>query len=160
MSPSKGHDRKRCSIAAVVALVAVVLIATACTSPKNALGPTDSPCFRAIPVAHAAVNDKGHFAGVRYLSIKDLAAALKTAQKFLSRHLSIPQALRQTKSAICVVAYGGRFSTGDVALGWEPTGRPGSLALVVVRVPNVGVIATIITRKPPLRLTRFLPPFA
>ena len=147
---------RRVAVAAVAVSVIVVTL-SACTSPRNALGPSESPCFRAIPVAHAAVNDTGRFAGVRYLSAKDLAAALKVASSFKHRPLKIPPALARTKSAVCAVAYRGRFTESGVAMGWEPSGRPGVLAIVIVRVPSVAVIATIVTGKAPLRLTRLLP---
>ena len=60
----KGARLTAASLAVVVASFGIA----ACTSPRNALGPNESPCFRVLAVARAAVNDTGHFAGVRYLS--------------------------------------------------------------------------------------------
>jgi hypothetical protein len=145
--------------AASLALVASLGIA-ACTSPRNALGPNESPCFRVLAVARAAVNDTGHFAGVRYLSSRDLTAALRDMKTSPRLRFTIPAALQRQRSAVCAVAYRGSFSTNGVALGWPPDRHDDPLAIVVVRVRDVRVLVTFVLSKPPLRFTRFLPPLA
>lgn len=142
---------------AALALVAASLGFAACTSARNALGPQESPCFRTLAVAHAAVNEEGHFAGVRYLSAKDLTAALREMKTGPQNRFAIPAVLRHERSAICAVAYHGRFSTNDVALGWPPNQHGDPLAIVIVRVRDVRVLVTFVLRRPPLRFTRFLP---
>ncbi|MGD0894600.1 MAG: hypothetical protein ABSA08_01055 [Acidimicrobiales bacterium] len=145
--------------AASLAVVASLGIA-ACTSPRNALGPNESPCFRVLAVARAAVNDTGHFAGVRYLSSRDLTAALRDMKTSPRLRFTIPAALQRQRSAVCAVAYWGSFSTSGVALGWPPDRHDDPLAIVVVRVRDVRVLVTFVLSKPPLRFTRFLPPLA
>jgi hypothetical protein len=45
-----------------------------------------------------------------------------------------------------------------VAQGWPPNKRADPLAIVVVRIRDLRVLVTLVLKKPPLRLTRFLPP--
>jgi hypothetical protein len=142
---------------AAIVLVAASLGFAACTSARNALGPHESPCFRTLAVAHAAVNDEGRFAGVRYLSTKDLMAALREMKTGPKNRFAVPAGLQHERSAICVVAYRGRFSTSDVALGWPPNRHGDPLAIVIVRVRDVRVLVTFVLKRPPLRFTRFLP---
>jgi hypothetical protein len=146
--------------AASLALVAASLGFAACTSARNALGPQASPCFRVLAVARAAVNDEGRFAGVRYLSPKDLMAALRAMKTGPHGRFAIPAELRRERSAVCAVAYRGSYSTGGVAFGWPPNRHADPLAVVVVRVRDVRVLVTFVLRKPPLRFTRFLPPLS
>ncbi len=157
---TSGNPRKARAarlVAASAALV-VALSCAACTSPRNALGPQESPCFRVLAVARAAVNDAGHFAGVRYLSPKDLTAALRDMETVPSHHFTIPAVLLHAHSAVCAVAYRGKYSTNDVAFGWPPNRHSDPLAIVVVRIRDVRVLVTFVLKKPPLRFTRFLPP--
>jgi hypothetical protein len=145
-------------VAASAALLAASAGLSACTAPRNALGPTESSCFRVLAVAHAAVNDTGRFDGVRYLSPRDLTAALREFRKSEHRWFVIPGALLRERSAVCIVAYRGSFSTNGVALGWPPGRKRDSLAIVVVRVRDLHVLVTLVFAKPPLRFGRFLPP--
>jgi hypothetical protein len=142
-----------------LALFASAIAIAGCTSARNALGPPESPCFRALPAANAAVNGKGHFSGVRYLTAKDVLSIVKRAEHFAGRKVHLPEDIARDKSAVCVVAYSGHFTSQTVANGWSPSGKPGTLAVVVVSVPSISVLATVVTRRPPLKLTRFLPSF-
>jgi hypothetical protein len=145
-------------------LVAALLLAAAsglgaCTSARNALGPSESPCFRAIPLARAAVNDKGTFAGVRYLDTRQVATALRRAEKFARGRVALPKMLTTAKGPICAVAYRGLYDPHRVASGWSPTGRSGRLAIVIVRLQKLSVVATVVLHHSPLKLSKVFPPF-
>ena len=49
-------------------LVLAALLTAACAAPRNTLGTSASPCFRALPTAKAAVHNHGRFVGVRRVS--------------------------------------------------------------------------------------------
>jgi hypothetical protein len=129
-----------------------------CTSARNALGPSESPCFRAIPIARAAVNNKGRFSGVRYVDAREFASAIRTAKELARGKIAIPDALTDASGPVCVIAYRGEYDPNRVASGWSPTGRVGSLAIVVVRLEKLNVIATVVLRRAPLRLSKVFPP--
>ena len=143
--------------AVVLVVVTASIVLAGCTSARNALGPAESPCFQALPVAHAAVNDTGHFSGVRYLTATQLTSALETVKKYTGGRLAIPAALLHQTSAVCAVAYYGHYKSSRVANGWAPGKTTGSFAIVVVRVPKIEVLITTVTRRPPLRLTKLFP---
>jgi hypothetical protein len=145
-------------------LVGLVLLVTAggvagCTTARNALGPSESPCFRAIPIARAAVNDKGRFAGVRYLDAPALSAAIKKAKLLTHGRVTLPDALTDVIGPVCAIAYRGFYDPSRVASGWSPRGRPGMLAIVVVRLQKLAVVVTVVLRRSPLRLAKIFPPF-
>lgn len=146
-----------------VLLVSSVLVAASClagcTSVRNGLGPSESPCFRAIPLARAAVNDVGRFAGVRYLDARQVAAAIRRAKEVVSEKAHLPVTLATAKGPICAVAYRGEYEPGRVASGWSPTGRSGTLAIVIVRLQKLAVLATVVLHRSPLRLAKVFPPF-
>jgi hypothetical protein len=143
---------------ASAALVVAALGLAACTAPRNGLVPSGGSCFRVLAVAHAAVNDTGRFDGVRYLSPHDLVTALSEMRATPYRRFAIPGVVRRERSAVCVVAYRGSFSTDGVALGWPPGRRHRPLAIVVVRIRDLRVLVTFVLDKPPLGFSRFLPP--
>jgi hypothetical protein len=135
-------------------LLGAGLVAGACVSPKDALGTHSSPCFRALAVGLDAVHGKGHFAGVRYLSARSLAADFSREG---STHATPPMTVALT-SAVCVVAYNGSFEVRSVARGWSPQGlRRGRYALVVVDARRDVVDHTIVLQRPPLQLARVFP---
>jgi hypothetical protein len=144
-------------VAASVVLVVASFGLAACTSARNVLGSHESPCFRVLAVARAAVNDTGRFAGVRYLSPRDLTVALRAMKVGPHAKFAVPTVLTSERSAVCVVEYRGNYSTGGVALGWPPNRHGDPLAIVVVRVRDVRVLVTFVLRKAPLRFSRFLP---
>ena len=63
--------------AAAFVAFAVVFIG-GCAAPRNTLGTSASPCFRALPTAQAAVHHQGHFVGVRRMSRTRVADLLHT----------------------------------------------------------------------------------
>ncbi len=145
-------------------LVGLVLLVIAggvagCTSARNALGPSESSCFRAIPIARAAVNDRGHFAGVRYLDARDVATAIRKAKALSHGRITLPDALTDVKGPVCAIAYRGQYDPNRVASGWSPSGRAGVLAIVVVRLQKLAVVVTVVLHRSPLRLSKVFPPF-
>jgi hypothetical protein len=61
---------------AVAALAAIGV--TACSVPRNALGTSATPCFRALPPAEAAVHRKGRLVGVRRVTTASLRKRFPT----------------------------------------------------------------------------------
>lgn len=150
--------RPRGLLVGLALLVAASGIA-GCTSARNALGPSESPCFRAIPIARAAVNDRGRFAGVRYLGARDVAIAISKAKALSRGRITLPDALSDVKGPVCAIAYRGRYDANRVASGWSPQGRVGMLAIVVVRLQKLVVIVTVVLPRSPLRLSKVFPSF-
>ncbi|HUZ20055.1 MAG TPA: hypothetical protein VMU75_05730 [Acidimicrobiales bacterium] len=126
----------------------------ACTSPRNALGPSESPCFRVLARASAAVHHEGRYAGVRYLSVAELARALERSRPQL---VDVPPAVTKSREGVCVVAYTGSFTSQYVEAGWSVDSPHGRYAVVVVSVTGERVIATIVLQHAPVRFTRLFP---
>ncbi len=145
--------RPRGWIGSLAVLLGLALVAGACTSPKNALGTNASPCFRALVVAAQAVHRSGRFAGVRYLSARDLTVDLVHTD----RSPDVPTVLVKANEAVCVVGYAGSFNTGRVSKGWSPAGSVGHFALVIVSARQNRLLATIVLPRSPLRLARVFP---
>jgi hypothetical protein len=142
---------RRLALASAVVLASCSL--AACTSPRNTLGTSTSPCFRALAVARDAVHDRGRFAGVRYFSAHDLARLLVEARPPI-RGTSIAGPPRV---GLCVVAYQDDFRPGEVELARAERPGPHRYALVVVRLHDVRVLVTLLVRRVPWRLTRVFP---
>ena len=137
-------------------VIAGLVSAGGCTSVRNSLGPRESVCFRILPAAAAAVHDQGTFSGVRLTTAPALLADLRRKPhpiaEVVERSL-VEEAAQHPRSALCLAAYKGSFSPSAVELGWSPTGSDGPWALVAVRVPSGVVLATIILRKTPIRVS-------
>ena len=130
----------------------VVAVALAgCTSPRDLLGSSSSPCFRALPVAARALRGAGHYAGVRYLSPKALAEMVDAEGSQVER-----RAFGATRTAVCAVAYQGSFITSRIT-GAVSEHASGSFALVIVAAQPDTVIGVIIERTPSLRFRRVFP---
>lgn len=141
----------------LVALTVLVAggVLSGCTSPRDVLGPKESPCYRAIAVAKLAVRGAGSFSGVRELSVKSLLAALEQGRPGPS---DIPVRLVRAQDGLCLVAYRGRYSDSNVTHAWPLDPAPDRYAVVVVREAEATVVTTILVRKAPLRLTKVFPP--
>ncbi len=134
-------ERRRLSRwALVVALALSVLGLGGCSAGRANLGTSDAPCYIALPTAAKAVGSQGRLIGVRLQSVptvtyRRLDAALDRAGVRSGR--------------VCLVAYGGTFSSGSVA---RPEGRPsGHLAVVVLRYPSGTLVATVLFHRLPAR---------
>jgi hypothetical protein len=122
-------------------LAAAVL--ASCTSPRNTLGTTSSPCFRALPVAAKAVHDRGVIEGVNLLSATAIAKRDPRAYDQLKAHFGrkIP--------GVCIVVYRGSFTATQVE---EPRGRApasgtGRFAVVVVTSPGNELLGTLVVNR-------------
>lgn len=129
-------------LAAILALAGTV---SGCTASRNDLGTHDSACFRVLPEALAAVHDRGHLAGERYLPPRELIVSLS--------HVVVPDALVDaSKVATCLVAFRGNFTSSNVEKPWAPTGDTGRIAIVIVRQRDLMLLATVVLGRIPPRL--------
>ena len=145
---------RRTGLGGIALVLCAGLLASGCTSPRNTLGTRESSCFKALPVARAAVHDRGRFAGVRYLTGDVLARALGALHP---PERGVPHRTDSRHVGICVVAYAGHFDAAAVRDGRPAGARSGNLALVVVRARDERLLVTIVIEKAPVRLTRLYP---
>jgi hypothetical protein len=147
-----GFARASRSVASVVValtLVAVALAGCSSPSPKSAIGPSASPCFRTLPTALAAVGNRGQFLGVRLLSVKVIDVDL--------RHHHQPELPKSQASAgtlLCVFGYHGPFQAKSVKSPWPKGRTSGTDALVLVKLTTGRVIAVVLLPKAPLHIGR------
>jgi hypothetical protein len=153
LAPLRGGASVGAVALAVIAGAGGILLG-GCTSPRNALGPSESACFRVLAKASAAVHDQGRYSGVRYLSVATLARALEQSRPQL---VDVPPAVMNSREAVCVVAYTGKFTSQYVEAGWSVDSPRGRYAVVVVSLRDERVIATIVLQHAPLRFSRLFP---
>lgn len=140
--------RRPLPLVVAAGLCAVSLGLGGCTVEKNVLGPKESICFSAIPVARTLVGKKAVFAGVRYLGPRSLVGSIERAEH---HHLMPPAMLRQMgRHAACLVAYRGRLSPRSLATGWRPGRGPYRFAIVVIRLRDHRLLGVVLLRRPPL----------
>ncbi|MHB8330063.1 MAG: hypothetical protein ACYDD6_10650 [Acidimicrobiales bacterium] len=149
MSSGGSSGRRGRGTLRVLALALAVPAATlaGCTSARNTLGTSSSPCFRALPVATEAVGDSGTLAGIRLVGPREL-----------DRHMRLRQLLGARAGGgvtnVCVVSFHGRFRLDQVQrpLGAAPPGGTGQYAVVVVSTPQNRLLATFVLSRVPLPL--------
>lgn len=124
---------------------------SACTTPKNALGTTSSPCFRALPVAHQAVNGSGTLLGVRYLTAKTIDADL---QRTNQREALVAPVLAGVKYPVCTVGYEGHFVASRLPKPWPPGRDRSRYVLVLVDLHHDTLLAVVLLVRLPLRLSK------
>jgi hypothetical protein len=135
----------RRKLVALLAAVALMGLLGGCAASRNGLSTHNSVCFRVIPEAFAAVHDHGHFAGDRYLPPRALILDV--------RHSTVPAALENARRAgTCLVAFTGHFTVSDVSRSWDPSGRPGRIAIVIIRQRDLALVTTVVLRRIPPRL--------
>lgn len=119
---------------ALLAWVAVMgLLATGCATEQRTIGRNDPTCFRAIPVAKAAISGVSHFVSARRLG----PAGARRA--FPGAHLG-------ADGALCVVAYSGRFRPGMVR---SASSGAGSYAVMVVAASDDRLVHAEVTDRLP-----------
>ena len=123
---------RRLSAAAAIAAV----LTAACAAPRNTLGTSASPCFRALPTAKAAVHQNGRFVGVRRVSRRRLADLFRTE----------PPPGRD----FCLVGFSGAFRPEQV--DHPAGGRPGRYAAVVVTLRGTTALQTFLVDRLPTHL--------
>jgi hypothetical protein len=143
MSPAPRHRMIR-AVGCAVALVSAAGLLAACTTPRNTLGTNSSVCFKAIPVAEDAVEDKGTLVGTR----------LVPAHSFHRRLHDMVDARAPTVKTACVVAFHGHFRADQVKglYGPAPPNGTAEYAIVVVSVPQNHLIGTALLVRAPLPL--------
>lgn len=133
---------RRTTLAAVLAAAITGGGALAgCTSARNTLATPVSGCFRALPVAAAAVHHQGSFAGVRLVGARVLRSS-----PVLAPVVSAPGS--QPAASVCVVAFRGSFASSgsnrvDALVGPMPTGTS-RYALVLVAMPGDRLLGTVL----------------
>jgi hypothetical protein len=145
------HRLWRGCLTSVVVLTLVAVALSGCTSPspKSAIGPSASPCFRTLPTALAAVGHRGHFLGVRLLSMKSVDLSLRRHHE-----AELPNSRAATATMLCVVGYQGPFKAKSVELPWPRGRRSADDALVLVDLSNGRVVAVVLLKKTPLHIAR------
>jgi hypothetical protein len=122
---------------AVAALAAIGV--TACSVPRNALGTSATPCFRALPPAEAAVHRKGRLVGVRRVTTASLRKRFPTNPRL--------RALTDADTNLCAFAFKGDFRPGDVDLATNT--KAGTYAVVAVTSRGTQVVgASVVDRLP------------
>lgn len=145
-APGRPRWRRRAGAATVCLVVlSLPVFCGGCTGARNDLGTTSSQCFRAIPVARAAVHGRGSYAGTVLVSV----ASLRTT----SRLRLVASHAGPNVRALCLVAYKGTYHLEDVTgdVGTAPAGGVGTYAVAVVSSPGNLLLGTVIFRNVPVR---------
>jgi hypothetical protein len=132
----------------IVLLVAVTAVgAGACGAGRAILGTNTSPCFLALPVAKRAVAGRGSLDGVRLVDVARLTGRGDRALRELLDLMPIP-----ASHEVCLVAYRGSFTVGQVELpsGPIPPSGVGRYAIAVVTIPGFVLLGTLVVQHEPL----------
>jgi hypothetical protein len=119
----------------------------ACGAGRAILGTNTSPCFLALPVAKRAVANRGSLDGVRLVDVTRLTSRGDRALRGLLDQMPIPPS-----HEVCLVAYRGSFTVGQVELpfGPIPPSGVGRYAIAVVTIPGSMLLGTLVVRHEPL----------
>jgi hypothetical protein len=133
------------TLALSIAITAVG--AGACGAGHAILGTSTSPCFLALPVAKRAVEGRGTLDGVRLVDVTRLTSRGDRALRELLDLMPIPPS-----HEVCLVAYRGSFTVGQVELpfGPIPPSGAGRYAIAVVTIPGSMLLGTLVVRHEPL----------
>ena len=132
----------------LVLLIAVTAVGVgACGAGRAILGTSTSPCFLALPVAKRAVAGRGSLDGVRLVDVTRLTGHGDRALRALLDQMPIPPS-----HEVCLVAYRGSFTVGQVELpfGPIPPSGVGRYAIPVVTIPGSVLLGTLVVRHEPL----------
>jgi hypothetical protein len=130
---------RRWRVGVLSAVLGLACIVAGCSSARVEQGTSDSPCFKALPVAASALHVHGHLFWVRLIDVNALppGSDLRVV------------ASRGSTRAVCLVAFTGTFRAGDVA---QPFGVSESKAvIVVVSYPANELLGTVLVTRPGLR---------
>lgn len=149
----RGRVAVRRTGAGIAALALIAAVAGGCTSPRNVLGPRESPCFKVLPAAVRATGGSARLRGVRYLSPRALLALRRRRPAVPPQ--ALPPGLRRERSrSLCLVGFSGRFTLSSVTKGFAPRAGPWGFAVVVADPSTGAVVATVLFRRAPLRFSR------
>jgi hypothetical protein len=131
----------------LVLLIVTVVGAGACGAGRAILGTNTSPCFLALPVAKRAVGGRGSLDGVRLVDVGRLTGRGDRALRELLDLMPLP-----SSHEVCLVAYQGSFTVGQVELpfGPIPPSGVGRYAIAVVTIPGSMLLGTLVVRHEPL----------
>jgi hypothetical protein len=153
---ARGHQRPHDSrgprhwldrpLALVLSIAAAVGIG-ACGAGRGILGTNASPCFLALPVANRAVEGRGSLDGLRLVDLTRFTARGDRALRELLDQMPIPPSRE-----VCLVAYRGSFTVGQVELpfGPIPPSGVGRYAIAVVTIPKSELLGTLVVAHEPL----------
>lgn len=144
-----GVWRNLLPVVAVLMLVAATLTGCSSPSPKSAIGPSASPCFRTLPTALAAVGHRGSFLGVRLLPVKVVDGDLRHHHQAV-----LPASRAKSATMLCVVGYHGPFAAKSVRSPWPKGRSSGTDALVLVELSSGHVLAVVLLPRAPLHIAR------
>jgi hypothetical protein len=147
--------RSTCRLNRPLALFLAAVVAAAglcaCGAGRNLLGTNASPCFVALPTAKRAVHGRGSLAGVRLVDTTRLTGPGGRPLRDLLGMLPAP-----APHEVCVVAYAGKFTLGQVEQPWgyaPPTGV-GRYAIVIVGTPRPELLGTFVVLREPIAFAR------
>jgi hypothetical protein len=130
-----------------IAVTAAGIGVGACGAGRAILGTNTSPCFLALPVAKRAVAGRGSLDGVRLVDVARLTGRGNRALRELLDLMPIP-----ASHEVCLVAYRGSFTVGQVELpfGPIPPSGVGRYAIAVVTIPGSVLLGTLVVQHEPL----------
>jgi hypothetical protein len=109
----------------------------ACAAPRQTLGTRNSPCFRSLPTARAAVDDNGRLVGVHRVSRTRLLQAF-------------PRAELPPEREFCAVVFSDDYRSDKVD---HPAGSPvGKYAVVLVTMRGTRPLQTFLVDTLPSQL--------
>lgn len=126
--------RRHATGAGLVVTLVLAVAAAGCSKPTlSGLHNSVSGCYRAIPVATAAVrNPKAHLVGVHRVPADGAMS-----------HLPAPDRnLVEQDAVVCAVAFKGPFAPGQVAKA--PTGSQGEYAVVLVTSKKLQLVSSYV----------------
>jgi hypothetical protein len=134
-------------LALVLSVAFTAFGAGACGAGHAILGTNTSPCFLALPVAKRAVEGRGSLDGVRLVDVARLTSRGDRALRELLELMPVPPS-----HEVCLVAYRGSFTVGQVELpvGPIPPSGVGRYAIPVVTIPGSMLLGTLVVRHEPL----------
>jgi hypothetical protein len=149
LQPGGERARRSARSSLAVAVATAALVLAGCTAARNDLGTPASPCFKALPVAYAAVGGHGRLFGVNLVP-----------PRLLERpRLGRLDALLRARNggpvdSVCLVVFRDdyRFSELEQPAGAPLPGGSGRFAFVVVSSPGNKLLATFLRNGVPRRV--------
>jgi hypothetical protein len=140
--------RWRQRVLAVAAAIALMAGLGACGAGRGVLGTSAGPCFIALPVAKRAVEGRGKLAGIRLVDPATLTARDDRALRGLLDSLPV-----RPVHDVCLIAYVGRFTPGQVELAGQYPPGLARFAIAVVAIPHPRLLGTILVRHVPMNFS-------
>jgi hypothetical protein len=124
-------------------LAALVVAGGACSTHPGLSNGSVSDCYRAIPTAKTALNDKKvTFLGVHRLPEDTVRRRLPaSAQAYMAK---------EDDTVVCAVSFQGSFSAGQVELA--PTNQAGSYAIVLITSRHLHLVGAVVLNHLPRSL--------